>query len=68
MPVNTDQEFRGSLKVYDIVGKEVATLYEGEFRRGATRFYVEAARLPSGAYIVVLDGDGGRQAKKFMVK
>ncbi|MGH7493046.1 MAG: T9SS type A sorting domain-containing protein [bacterium] len=41
---------RVSLKIYDVVGREVATLVEGEVQPGLHRVKWEAGGLPSGMY------------------
>jgi len=40
-----------SLKIYNILGQEVATVFEGQHREGVHTFIWDASGLPSGVYI-----------------
>ncbi|MEM1041499.1 MAG: PQQ-dependent sugar dehydrogenase [Bacteroidota bacterium] len=46
------------LAVYDVLGREVAVLAEGRAGAGRHEAVFEAARLPSGVYLVRLDAAG----------
>ena len=56
-----------TLKVYDITGKEVATLVNSELTNG--KFYVnfDASNLASGTYIYQLTSNGTKLSKKMML-
>jgi hypothetical protein len=45
------------LKVYELLGSEVATPANGEFTAGHHAASVDAARLSSGIYIAICEGD-----------
>ncbi|MCL5030254.1 MAG: T9SS type A sorting domain-containing protein [Bacteroidetes bacterium] len=49
---------RVSLKVYDILGREVAELADGVYSAGVYTFTFDASRLSSGVYIYQLNADG----------
>ncbi|MGB2869679.1 MAG: T9SS type A sorting domain-containing protein [Bacteroidota bacterium] len=58
---------RASLKVYNVIGQQVATLFDGVAEAGKlyqTRF--DAASLPTGIYFARLESDGQRQMKKML--
>jgi hypothetical protein len=43
-----------SLKVYDVLGREIATLVSGQKDAGIHRVTFDASYLPSGAYLCVM--------------
>lgn len=51
-----------TLKVYNIAGKEVATLLEGEINPGVYDFNFDGSSLPSGVYIAKFEGIGNSTA------
>lgn len=57
-----------SLKVYDVLGRNVVTLVEGEMRAGdyKIKFNAEELRLASGTYIVVLRNKEQHTAQKII--
>ncbi len=56
-----------TLKVYDITGKEVATLVNGELNKGKFLVNFNAANLASGTYIYQLTANGNKISKKMML-
>lgn len=68
---NISYELPGSshvdLKVYDILGKEVATLVSGWQNAGRYTFRFDAANLPSGVYIYRLKTDNYSASQKLML-
>ncbi|MGE5313212.1 MAG: T9SS type A sorting domain-containing protein [Acidobacteriota bacterium] len=56
-----------SLKVFDLLGREVATLYEGERQPGRYEAVLDAARLSAGVYIYRLQCGRFMSAKTFSI-
>ncbi|GEM_PF-1721557 len=56
-----------SLKVYDVLGREVATLVNGELDAGEHSVVFDAAGLPSGVYVYRLSAGTFVQQKKMVV-
>jgi hypothetical protein len=56
-----------SLKVYDAIGKEVATLVNEERPAGEYEFELDASDLPSGVYFYRLQSDNFVQTKKMLL-
>jgi photosystem II stability/assembly factor-like uncharacterized protein len=56
-----------SLKVYDILGKEIATLVDEEKAAGIYQVEFNASHLSSGAYFFVLHSGKYKMTKKMMV-
>ncbi|MEX2603936.1 MAG: T9SS type A sorting domain-containing protein [Gracilimonas sp.] len=54
-----------SLKVYNMLGQEVATIFEGRASRGKHNFNFNAKHLASGVYLYRLRAGAFSQTKKF---
>ncbi|MFH1010469.1 MAG: right-handed parallel beta-helix repeat-containing protein [bacterium] len=61
------QAAKVELKVYNILGQEVATLANDMFPAGTHRVSWDAASLPSGIYIYQLKAGSFREAKKMVL-
>jgi hypothetical protein len=61
-----DARSQVSLKVYDILGREVMTLVEGPLAPGSYEARFAPARLASGVYIYRLDVGGTVQVRKML--
>jgi hypothetical protein len=58
-----------TLKVFDVNGREVATLVDGELRSGEHVVVFDASHLPSGVYIYrVQAGNFSEQKKMEIIK
>jgi len=58
---------RVTLRVYDILGKEVALLADGLQEAGYKRVSFSAVNLPSGVYIYVLNAGTFREVRKMLI-
>lgn len=58
VPFELAETSRVSLRVYDIAGRRVATLVEGELASGRHEVVWETAGVESGVYLVRLEGEG----------
>ena len=56
-----------SLKAYDLIGREVATIFAGEKPAGYYRFTFDANDLPSGIYLYQLKSGNFRQTRKMTI-
>ena len=56
-----------SLKVFNILGQEVATLYQGFQKAGSYDFSFDASKLASGVYLYRLQSDGLSITKKMIL-
>jgi hypothetical protein len=52
------------VRVFDITGREVALLVDGEVSAGRHRVMWECAACPAGVYLVALEGDGVNVVRK----
>jgi photosystem II stability/assembly factor-like uncharacterized protein len=57
-----------TLKMYDVLGKEVATLIDGEMKAGVQNTVTfDASKLSSGVYFLRLASSGNAQLKKMLL-
>jgi len=56
-----------SLRVFDLLGREVAVLKDGFVEAGTHRVMFDGSGLPSGIYFARLDAAGFSQTKKLML-
>ncbi len=56
-----------SLKVYDVLGRQVATLQDGPMAAGSYTATFDASQLASGTYIYVLESAGNRVSKSMVL-
>ncbi len=62
------KQARAVVRVFDLFGREVRTLFDGEATTGRTHQVVfDGAGLSSGVYIVRLESEGRRAAQKIML-
>jgi hypothetical protein len=74
-PFNTSTQIRfsipksglGSLKIYDVLGKEVATLLSERLGRGEHTYNWDASELPSGIYYCHFVVDDFNEVKKMVL-
>jgi hypothetical protein len=55
------------LKVFDMLGREVTTLVDGELDPGEYRVVFDASGLPSGVYVYRIHAEGFSQSKKLLL-
>ncbi len=55
------------ITLYDLLGEKVRSLADGEMEQGIYQVEVNAADLPSGMYMYVLQAGGYRMVKKMML-
>lgn len=62
------EDGRTTLRIYDVLGREVATLVDGEMKAGEIhRTSFGASNLPSGVYFCRLESHGSRLIKKLLL-
>lgn len=65
LSVDAPQHVR--LSIYDMLGREVATLLNGSVSARVRRVHFDTESLPSGAYLIVLDTNNGRTTEKITI-
>ena len=56
--VSLDRAQRVTVALYDVLGRQVAVVADGAFGEGTTAVRVSTAGLPSGVYVLRLEGEG----------
>jgi len=62
-----EENARASLRIYDILGRQVAVLVDGERPAGFTTILFDASALPTGTYVAVLTSGGKRASTKMIL-
>ncbi len=65
--VNSNGLSGTALVVYDILGRNIATLFTGDMLPGIRKFSFDAEGLTAGTYYVVLQSDSKRQVEKIVL-
>lgn len=68
IPVSLKQATKGSIKLYDMLGKEAATIYDGEMPAGEKNYFLNSIGITSGAYLIVITTENGKYTQKLMVR
>jgi uncharacterized protein (TIGR02145 family) len=58
---------QASLKVFDVLGREITTLVDGVMPAGAHNATFDASQLPSGVYLYRLEAGGQVQTKRMIL-
>jgi hypothetical protein len=68
IPVSFNKNTKGTIKLYDMIGKEIALIYDGEMLAGEKNFFINSTTIDAGAYLISIETTEGRLTQKLMVK
>jgi agmatine deiminase len=68
IPLNTSEAMEGTLKLYDVAGKEMETIHSGTFVQGESKYFFRASEYPAGVYFVVLETADHKQTQQVMIR
>ena len=68
IPVNSNGSGTASLKMFDILGNHVATIFEGNLPQGESNYFINAMDYTAGVYMFVLERGNSKQVQKLMIK
>lgn len=68
VPVFSREPKQGSIILYDLTGKKLQTVFEGDLPFGPSNYLVETADLAPGTYFVSLEVPSGRQVQRLVVQ
>ena len=64
VPFSLAEAAQVSLRVYDLLGREVSVLVEGPLSAGVHEVVFEASHLPTGVYLIRLEAAGTVQIQR----
>ena len=62
-----NQAGRTVLRIYNLVGQQVAKLIDEQLSAGSYKFRFEAGNLPSGVYLYELENTGLKEHRKMLL-
>ncbi|HEX8516557.1 MAG TPA: agmatine deiminase family protein [Bacteroidia bacterium] len=70
IPVSLSNSATGSVKLYDMLGKLVTVIFEGDMPAGEKNYFINSLSLniDSGAYLISVETSEGRSTQKLMVR
>lgn len=68
IPLSLNKATKGSIKLYDMLGNLVETIYAGEMPAGEKNYFLNSIGINAGAYLITVDTDFGRFTQKLMVR
>lgn len=68
VPLKIAQSASGNLRLMDLTGRTVDTLFEGVFPTGEQKYFFNAAQYAPGVYLVVLEVAGSRFTQRVVVQ
>lgn len=68
IPVKNSESVYATIKMYDLLGNHVHTVFEGNMPQGESKYFIHANQFASGVYVVVMDNNKTRQIQRLMIK
>lgn len=68
VPMTIAKSAAGNLRVLDMTGRTVDTLFEGVFPSGEQKYFFDAANYAPGVYLVVLEVAGSKFTQRVVVQ
>jgi agmatine deiminase len=68
IPIQTRFGTKGSLELYDINGKLLRTIYEGDFPAGNSRYYIHASEFTPGSYLLKFSSEYKTEKQTIILK
>lgn len=68
IPVDSRQQTNAHIYLTDMLGRKVADIYNGSLPAGKSNYFINAATLPQGVYMVIMDTQQSRKTAKLVVK
>ena len=68
IPVRTSAKTIGTIRIFNLLGQQVTTLFEGELPAGASNYFLDASLYPAGTYFVQLQTSGQTVVRKLVVR
>lgn len=68
IPVTTNRTVNARIEVFDVLGKKVSTVHNGNVPKGESKYFIHAERFSPGTYFVTLTTEATARSQKLIVK
>ena len=68
MPVHASTKTAGTIQIFNPLGQQVTTIFDGELPAGNSNYFLDASHYVAGTYFVRLQTSGQTVLKKFVVR
>lgn len=68
IPVVSGKDTKGTIKLTDMLGNTVVTIYEGDMQAGEKNYFVNTLGISKGAYLITIETEEKRIVQKLMIK
>ena len=68
VPVNSSNATTATIKLVDVIGRNVLTIYRGEIPSGYSRYFFDARKINKGVYLIVLETPNAKLTQLIAVK
>lgn len=70
IPVSVSRNMHGTIKLYDMLGNFVTSIFEGEMMAGQKNYFINSisSNITAGAYLISVETEEGRLTQKLMVR
>ncbi|MEM7039721.1 MAG: agmatine deiminase family protein, partial [Bacteroidota bacterium] len=68
IPVRSSADVQGRIYLMNAMGQNVREIHQGRIPQGESKYFFFANELSAGAYLLVMEGEFGRQTQRIMVK
>jgi hypothetical protein len=68
IPLNVNNAQNGSIEIWDIMGRKLQTIFEGNIPQGESKYFVDAQRFVGGTYLIVLQTEKRKEVQRLMIK
>jgi agmatine/peptidylarginine deiminase len=68
IPLSLSNAAKGKIALYDMLGHELAVIFEGEMAAGEKNYFINTRDIASGVYMVVVQTEEGRMTQRLLVR
>lgn len=69
IPIQTDQQIlNASIELTDVLGRTLATIFEGDIPVGESKYFIDAAPYEAGTYFIRLKNEENSTTQKLMIQ
>ncbi|CAG5077357.1 agmatine deiminase family protein [Parvicella tangerina] len=68
IPVFSNGEVSATIKMYDLTGNLVETIFSGSLPMGESKYFIHANEYAAGAYMIEVESKGNKQVQRLMIR